>query len=123
MGVGLIGGGLAAFFLPVYWQMDCKHDSKQVPLHAHTVTQIIKTYITDDSYIPERRFSAPEIEILEISGHPKAPRIYAWAHDTDDPKKPRRHVTVLHIAPVISAPAAVRAAIVQELRNAEAEES
>src|ERR1035437_9920518 len=27
---------------------------------------------------------------------PKAPRVYAWSHETDDPKKPRRHVTVLH---------------------------
>jgi IS1 family transposase len=35
--------------------------------------QIIKTYVTDDSHIPERRFSAPEIVITEkksISGFP-----------------------------------------------------
>jgi hypothetical protein len=39
--------------------------------------------------------------------------------DTDDPKKPKRHVTVLHIAPILSAEAAVKAAIVQELRSLE----
>jgi len=36
-------------------------------------TQIVKTYVTDDSHIPERRFSAPEIVITEkkaISGFP-----------------------------------------------------
>jgi IS1 family transposase len=35
--------------------------------------QIIKTYVTDDSHIPERRFSAPEIVITEkksITGFP-----------------------------------------------------
>jgi IS1 family transposase len=35
--------------------------------------QIVKTYITDDSHVPERRFSAPEIVVTEkkaISGFP-----------------------------------------------------
>jgi IS1 family transposase len=35
--------------------------------------QIIKTYVTDDSHVPERRFSAPEIVITEkkaVSGFP-----------------------------------------------------
>ncbi len=59
------------------------------------------------------------VEIFELVGHPKAPRVYAWAHDTDDPKQQRRHVTVLHIHPVTSAVLAVRAAIVQEFRNLE----
>jgi hypothetical protein len=56
------------------------------------------------------------VEVFELIGHPKAQKIYAWAHDTDDPKKRRRHITVLHIAPIASAVAAVRAAIVQEFR-------
>lgn len=59
------------------------------------------------------------VEAFELIGHPKAPKVYAWTHDTDDPKKPRRHVTVLHIAPITSAAAAVKAAIVQEFRNVE----
>ena len=59
------------------------------------------------------------VEIFELHGHPKAPKIYAWAHDTDDPKKPKRHVTVLHVGPVTSAVEAVRAAIIQEYRAIE----
>ncbi len=59
------------------------------------------------------------VEVFELRGHPKAPKVYAWAHETDDLSKPRRHVTVLHIAPVISPLLAVRAAIVQEFRNLE----
>ncbi len=55
------------------------------------------------------------VEVFDLDGHPKASRVYAWAHDTDGPKK--RHVTVLHIAPITSAVEAVRAAIVQEFRS------
>lgn len=64
-----------------------------------------------------------DVEVFDLIGHPQAPRVYAWAHDTDDPKQPRKHVTVLHIAPVTSAIAAVRAAIIQEFRNSESAEA
>lgn len=36
------------------------------------------------------------VEVFELIGHPKASKVYAWAHGTDDPHKPRSHVTVLH---------------------------
>lgn len=59
------------------------------------------------------------VEVFELKNHPKATRLYAWSHDTDDPKQPRRNVTVLHIHPVTSPILAVRAAIVQEFRSLE----
>jgi hypothetical protein len=59
------------------------------------------------------------VEVFEIHGHPKASKIYAWSHNTDDPKNPKRYVTVLHVAPILSAEAAVKAAIVQEFRSLE----
>ena len=34
------------------------------------------------------------VEVFRLHGHPKAERVYAWMHETDDPKKPKRHVTV-----------------------------
>ena len=57
------------------------------------------------------------VEVFDLQGHPKANTAYAWAHDTDDPANPVRHVTVLHIPPAVSPITAVRAAIVQELRE------
>jgi hypothetical protein len=57
------------------------------------------------------------VEVFELIGHPKAGRAYAWAHETENPDRPKRHVTVLHIHPVTSAELAVKAAIRQELRN------
>lgn len=56
------------------------------------------------------------VEVFDLIGHPNASRIYAWAYETDNPKKPR-HVTVLHMGPVTSPLLAVRAAIVEEFRN------
>jgi hypothetical protein len=58
------------------------------------------------------------VEVFDIYGHPTATKLYAWAHDTNDPEEPRLHVTTgLHSHPVISAETAVRAAIVREFRN------
>jgi hypothetical protein len=63
------------------------------------------------------------VEVFDLTGHETAHRVYAWAHETDDPDKPIRHVTVLHLHPIKSAQDAVRAAIMQEARNLGTEES
>lgn len=55
------------------------------------------------------------VQVFDLIGH-SAPRCYAWSHATDDPKK-RRFVTVLHVPPVDSPRAAVRAAAVAEARR------
>ena len=57
------------------------------------------------------------VEVFDLHGHPKAPKVYAWSHETDDPQKPKRHVTVLHVEPVTSPAKAVRAVIIQEFRE------
>jgi hypothetical protein len=62
------------------------------------------------------------VEVFELHGHPKATHAYAWAHETDNPETPIRHVTVLRIPPVVSPVTAVRAAIAQEFRLGTAEE-
>jgi hypothetical protein len=59
------------------------------------------------------------VEVFELTGHATAHRAYAWVNDTDDPERPRHHVTVLHLHPIKSAQDAVRAAIVQEFRSLE----
>ena len=61
------------------------------------------------------------VEVFQLHGHPKATHAYAWTHETDDPKQPRRSVTVLKIPPAVSPETAVRAAIMQEIHNAATE--
>ena len=57
------------------------------------------------------------VEVFHVKGHPKTDRVYAWMHATDDPARPKRHVTVLHIPPVTSPKTAVQAAIIQEYKD------
>ena len=57
------------------------------------------------------------VEVFDLAGHPKANRVYAWSHETGDPRHPKRHVTVLHIPPVVSPQTAVQAAILQEYKS------
>lgn len=59
------------------------------------------------------------VEVFHLDGHPKTDIAYAWLHDTGDPDKPFRHVTVLRIHPALTPLAAVQAFIVQEFRNAQ----
>ena len=58
-----------------------------------------------------------EVEVFDLHSHPEASRVYAWSHETEDADRPKRHVTVLHIPPVVSPQTAVRAAIIQEYRR------
>jgi hypothetical protein len=57
------------------------------------------------------------VEVFRLKGHPKTDKVYAWSHATDDPAHPKRHVTVLHIPPVVSPQTAVQAVIVQEFKK------
>lgn len=59
------------------------------------------------------------VEVFELVEHDRAKWVYAWTHQTNDPAHPKRHVTVLHMGPVTSPETAVRAAIIQEYRDAE----
>jgi hypothetical protein len=60
------------------------------------------------------------VEVFHLEGHPKANTAYGWLHDTGDGKQ-AQHVTVLHVPPVVSPLTAVRAFIIQEFRNSNAQ--
>ena len=59
------------------------------------------------------------MEVFDLHDHPDANTAYAWPHETDDSDRSQRHVTVLHVPPVVSRITTVRAAIAQEFRNAQ----
>jgi hypothetical protein len=84
-------------------------------LHGATASHMESVPVTD-SFQGQTVWDGV-VEVFHLEGHPKTDRIYAWIHATDDPAKPKRHVTVLHIPPVISPQTAVKAAIVQEFKE------
>ena len=55
------------------------------------------------------------VHVFDLTGNPKATRAYAWSSTFDAGAK-RKFFAVLHIPPVGSPQAAVRAAIVEESR-------
>jgi len=55
------------------------------------------------------------VQVFELIDHPTAKKCYAWSYKTDSGK--RKFVAVLHQEPVVSAPDAVKAAIVAAERN------
>jgi hypothetical protein len=61
-----------------------------------------------------------EVEVFDLHDHPKASRVYAWTHETDDPDIPRRTVTVLHLPPAITPRKAVQVSIASDVREAQA---
>jgi hypothetical protein len=55
-----------------------------------------------------------EVEVFELTGHPKASRCYAWSHLDGKHDDKTRFVTVLEIPPVESPETAVRASIIAD---------
>jgi hypothetical protein len=89
-------------------------------LHGATATHVESVPVTET--FEGKTIWDGIVEVFDLHGHPGTHRVYAWSHETDDPDNPKRHVTVLHLPPVVSPITAVRAAIVQEYRaNANAE--
>jgi hypothetical protein len=58
-----------------------------------------------------------EVEVFDLSGHPKAKCCYAWSHREGLNDEGERFVTVLAIPPVLSPESAVKAAIMRDVRN------
>jgi hypothetical protein len=58
-----------------------------------------------------------EVEVFDLTGHPKAKRAYAWSHREGENDEGERFVTVLELPPVESAVTAVRASIVNDARE------
>ena len=57
------------------------------------------------------------VQVFDLVDHPTTSRCYAWSHAIEGSEN-RRFVAVLHQGPVDSPEKAVRAAIVQEQREA-----
>ncbi len=55
-----------------------------------------------------------EVEVFDLTGHPKAKRAYGWSHRDGVNDEGERFVTVLEIPPVESALTAVRVSIVAD---------
>jgi len=60
-----------------------------------------------------------EVEVFDLSGHPKAKRAYGWSHREGNNDEGERFVAVLEIPPVVSPITAVRASIIADKKKRE----
>jgi hypothetical protein len=58
-----------------------------------------------------------EVEVFDLTGHPKAKRAYAWSHREGKDDQGERFVAVLEIPPVISPRTAVQASILSDAKK------
>jgi hypothetical protein len=58
-----------------------------------------------------------DVEVFDLTGHPKAKRAYAWSHREGKNDDGERFVAVLEIPPVESAVTAVRVQIVKDIKT------
>lgn len=58
-----------------------------------------------------------DVEVFDLTGHPKATRGYAWGYTTTE-SGGWRYFTVLELPPVDSPQTAVKIAIASEIKNA-----
>ena len=96
--------------------MDYIEELKEVirKLHGSEATHVETVPITE-SHEGQPVWQG-EVEVFDLADHPKASRVYAWSHETDDPENPRRTVTVLHLPPAITPLRAVQVSIASDDR-------
>jgi hypothetical protein len=58
-----------------------------------------------------------DVEVYDLTGHPKAKRAYAWSHREGKNDEGERFVAVLEIPPVDSAKKAVQVQIVKDVKT------
>jgi hypothetical protein len=58
-----------------------------------------------------------EVEVFDLTGHPKAKRAYGWSHREGKNDDGERFVAVLEIPPVVSPITAVRASIIADKKK------
>jgi hypothetical protein len=56
-----------------------------------------------------------EVEVFELTGHPKAKRCYGWTHG-----EPEKLITVLELPPVTDAESAVKVGVAHQIKKATA---
>jgi len=59
-----------------------------------------------------------DVEVYDLTGHPKAKRAFGWSHPEGQDDKGERFVAVLEIPPVTSAETAVKISIVKDVKEA-----
>ena len=97
-----------------------REDIERVKLalgHLHNCGAIHRATVPVHEVFQGQTVWQGDVEVFDISGHPKAKRAYAWSHREGKNDQGERFVAVLQIPPVDSPQTAVKVAIVAEIKK------
>ena len=84
--------------------------------HLHNCAAVHRETVPVHEVFQGKTVWKGEVEVYDLTGHPKAKRAYAWSHREGPNDEGERFVAVLEIPPVESAVTAVRVQIVKDAR-------
>jgi hypothetical protein len=85
--------------------------------HLHKCSAVHVETVSVNEFFNGEAVWQGEVEVFDISGHPKAKRAYGWSHASGKDDSDERFVAVLEIPPVDSALTAVRVSLVKQIRR------
>lgn len=85
--------------------------------HLHNCAATHRATVPVHEVFKGRTIWQGDVEVFDLTGHPKAKRAYAWSHLDGKNDECTRFVAVLEIPPVESAETAVRVQIVKDAKG------
>lgn len=85
--------------------------------HLHNCAAVWRETVPVHEVFQGKTVWQGEVEVYDLTGHPKAKRAYAWSHREGKNDEGERFVAVLEIPPVDSAVTAVRVQIVKDVKE------
>ena len=85
--------------------------------HLHNCAAVWRETVPVHEVFQGKTVWQGEVEVYDLTGHPKAKRAYAWSHREGPNDQGERFVAVLEIPPVDSPVMAVRVQIVKDSKS------
>lgn len=85
--------------------------------HLHNCAAIWRETVQVHEVFRSQTVWQGEVEVFDLSGHPKAKCAYGWSHREGKNDEGERFVAVLEISPVDSPITAVRASIIADKKK------
>jgi hypothetical protein len=85
--------------------------------HLHNCAAVWRETVPVHEVFKGRTVWKGDVEVYDLTGHPKAKRCYAWSHREGPNDQGERFVAVLGIPPVESAVTTVRVQIVKDAKH------
>ena len=85
--------------------------------HLHSCGAVWRESVTVREVFSGETLWQGDVEVFDLTGHPKAERCYGWSHPEGKDNKGERFVAVLEIPPVDSPQTAVKMAIYSDIKK------